>query len=127
MADKYPEFGFKFNIGDDVIFSVARRASERWNAEHSEKEKKKMLTDTPCDPHPFSVVHRLLEECYGGVQRAYYLRAASVQDRWSPVAVVEGVKATVDGLFRASEIELEALESATKVDAVDPSAPPRES
>jgi hypothetical protein len=107
------DYGFKFQIGDDVVFSGARRAAERVRA----RKDASLLVKGCCDIQAFTVVGRHLEQCYGGTQRHYHLRGIAVSQTYTPIVGIAGAQVGLAGLFMASEVE---LESAPPADAVDP-------
>lgn len=102
MSDPHPEFGFKFTIGEDVLFAATVREAAAMNAALGEK--KPWSRDGR--PQRFTVQYRVIDECYGGVQRHYDLRAIVAAGSLDVTTVgVVGIT-TANGLLRASENEL---------------------
>jgi hypothetical protein len=113
MTDNNTQFGFKFAIGADVFFAVAVRECAAMNT----REEKLWRA---ARPQRFTVQERIVNECYGGVQRAYYLRASGLVGSMEVIVGIVGHLAPT-GLYQATENELVlAVEEPESADAVDP-------
>jgi hypothetical protein len=103
------DFGFKFNIGDRLTVSECARQAELANAELKPDSYARVSK-------PLLIVRsRLLEECYGGIQRHYDCRVIARPSRTVGSMEVSFSGSQVGGLFRLSEPELERFDEAQSV------------
>lgn len=102
MADTHQELGFTFAIGDDVFFVATVRECAAMN---TGREDKRLWRDAR--PQRFTVCERIVQECYGGIQRHYDLRAIGPMGSMEVVVGISG-GATSHGHYRAAENELVA-------------------
>lgn len=102
MSEQDGGFGFKFKIGDEVMFMVAKREADAINAERTKY--------TMAIPQRLIVVMRELDECYGGVQRKYRMRGAAAVGSMEIYTCVAS-SAGADGLLQGSEPELMLYEA----------------
>ena len=99
MSEKTVDF--KFEIGDVVQFKDKKIKERSLFRRLKLDEKDKFIK-----PQPFVVVSMTYEQCYGGSQTTYYLRAMSYID-----SSITYRHQNQSGLFEASEIELEEYEN----------------
>lgn len=102
------DYGFKFKIGDRVTMAECAIEAAAANAQLKPDAYARYTT-------PLLIVRgRLLEECYGGIQRHYDCRAIHRGQRTvGDVDVAFSAPIGSNGLFRLSEPELQLLAVAT--------------
>lgn len=106
MFKSKDEHGFLFKLGDMVQFKGSKKHAEYLNRiERSEKGKPPRARAFERIAQAFSVTERQLQECPGGIQRHYNLRA-----HMTPEMLRKDVD-TYTKVIQANEFELESFDA----------------